>query len=734
LKKKSYKASEIDKLVKSIEDQQEFWKQVRNILPRSGRVKNNISTEQWFEHFTKLLDNNDGFENTYNANTPVDDEDDDDFNNMWFNQKITKEEILFAICKLKLRKAPGPDGLSGEFFKNALDAIVPFFIRFFNVLFEKGIYPENWTQSIILPLYKKGDPNNPSNYRGISLSDISGKIYGSIINRRLQTWVSENDITGECQAGFKKGYSTIDHMFTLMACVQKQLSLHRKLYVAFIDFEKCFDSINRNLLWPILFKQEIKGKLYRCIKSMYFNVKARVSSGSKLTDLINCSSGVKQGDSCSPILFSIFINELAIEVIRQGKHGVTFMVDVFELFILLLADDVVLLSETPVGLQRQINNLERAATNLELKVNMDKSNIVVFRNGGYLGASENWTFKGTVMPVVNAYKYLGIYFSTRLSFVFACKDIASKAKRVLYMIVRKLRMYNNQSFNVFCRLFDTQVQPIVQYGAEIWGLDDAAVHCENVHLLALKMFLSVKSRTPNDLVLKELKRYSITVNSVVRCIRYWLKLLEMDNDRIPKKAYKMLFKLDEMGKRNWATKVRECLFQMGYGFVWLNQGVAHKNCFIKALKQRLIDCNWQSCNEHIENSNRFDMYRLFCSENALNLPVYLQLDIDLHIKWMMTKLRFGISELNVHRLRYANNREDDTLCPLCKTGKENEIHFLLLCPKLEKLRSEFIPRKYYRSPNSFRMSLLMNNQNTNTIRKLCIYVYKAFKLREIMLT
>jgi CRISPR/Cas system-associated protein endoribonuclease Cas2 len=737
LKKKVYKSTELDKLVKSVDDQQEFWKQVHTILPRGGRVKNNISTEQWFEHFKKLLENNEESNDTNNLNAPVDDGDDVDddvCNSMWFNQRITKDEILLAIRKLKLRKAPGPDGLPGEFFKNALCAIVPFFLRFFNVLFEKGIYPENWTQSIMLPLYKKGDPNNPSNYRGISLTDISGKIYGTIINRRIQNWVNENNITGECQAGFKKGYSTIDHMFTLLACVQKQLSLHRKLYVAFIDFEKCFDSINRNLLWPILFKQEIKGKLYRCIKSMYVNVKARVRSGSKLTDLINCSSGVKQGDSCSPVLFSIFINELAIEVIRQGKHGVTFMVDVFELFILLLADDVVLFSETPVGLQRQINSLELAATNLELKVNMDKSNIVVFRNGGYLGACEKWSFKGTVMPVVNAYKYLGIYFSTRLSFVTACKDIASKGKRVLFMIIRKLRMYNNQSFNVFCRLFDARVQPIVQYGAEIWGLDDAAVHCDSVHLLALKMFLSVKSRTPNDLVLKELKRYSITVNSVVRCICYWFKLLEMDNNRIPKKAYKMLFRLDEMGKRNWATKVRECLFQLGYGFVWLNQGVGNRNRFIKELKQRLIDCNWQSCNEHIASSNRFDMYRLFCSENALSLPVYLQLDIDLHIKWIMTKLRFGISELNVHRFRYTSNSDDRLLCPLCKTEKENEIHFLLRCPKLQKLRSEFISPKYYRSPNSFRMSLLMNNQNANTIRNVCIYVYKAFKLRQIMLT
>ena len=185
-------------------------------------------------------------------------------------------------------------------------------------------------------------------------------MYGTIINKRLCAWVEENNLTGECQAGFKKGYSTVDQIFTLFACIQKQFSktTNRKLYVAFIDFQKCFDTINRNLLWPVLLKNGIRGKLFRCIKSMYLNVKARVRCGTSLTESIICSLGVKQGDICSPILFCLFINELALAVIRNGRHGVT--LDAFELFILLLADDVVLLSETIIGLQTQLNSLHIA--------------------------------------------------------------------------------------------------------------------------------------------------------------------------------------------------------------------------------------------------------------------------------------------------------------------------------------------------------------------------------------
>ena len=91
--------------------------------------------------------------------------------------------------------------------------------------------------------------NNPSNYRGISLCDTSSTLYNEIINNRLREWVEQNNITTEYQAGFKRGYSATDNMFTLLACVQKQFAANQKLFVAFIDFEKAFDSINGSLLW-----------------------------------------------------------------------------------------------------------------------------------------------------------------------------------------------------------------------------------------------------------------------------------------------------------------------------------------------------------------------------------------------------------------------------------------------------------------------------------------------------
>ena len=611
--------------------------------------------------------------------------------------------------------------------------MVNFLVKYFNVLFDEGTYPLNWCESIILPLFKKGDCNNPNNYRGISLCDITGKLYSSIINNRLQEWIDDNDITGECQGGFKRGYSTIDHMFTLLALIQKQFAFNRKLYVAFIDFEKAFDSISRKLLWPILLRNGIKGKLYKCVRSMYEIVKARVRSGlgnvatGNFTEYINCTRGVKQGDVCSPVLFSLFINELALEIIQNGKHGATFGNDVIELFILLFADDIILLSETIIGLQTQLNSLYRATMQLQLKVNMDKSNIVVFRKGGYLAARQIWYYGNEKMSVVNVYKYLGIYFSTRISFSFACHDLVSRAKKALLNIMSKLYRINNNFLSVFFKLFDAQIQPIVQYGAEIWGFEGASLVIEKIHLFAMKRYLGVDMRTPNDLVYGELGRYPIYINSNVRCIRYWLKLVSMGENRLPSKAYRMLLSLDERGKVNWVSNIRRVLCTNGFAFVWENQGVGHVSSFLKVFKQRLIDCRWQQWNSHIDSSERFSFYRRFKSINEVK--PYLWLNLDRHVRCVMSRFRMGISDIAVHSFRYKNRSDVDVICPLCKIEAESEIHFALCCTALDDLRRQFIQLKYFDNPDIFHLVQLLTTANERILKDFAMFLYTAFKRR-----
>ena len=129
-----------------------------------------------------------------------------------------------------------------------------------------------------------------------------------------------------------------------------------------------------------------------------------------------CLRGVKQGCLLSPLMFSVLlcflINKLAVELSKNGKHCMQLIPGAIDISMLLFADDVILLSSTPAGLHNQLNHLKIEAGRLYLTVNLDKTNILVFRMGGHLAARERWLYGNEEVKVINAYTYLGMTFTT----------------------------------------------------------------------------------------------------------------------------------------------------------------------------------------------------------------------------------------------------------------------------------------------------------------------------------
>jgi hypothetical protein len=729
--KKSEHKKQILKTLSSSKDPRKFWSTLKFTMNNS-LVQNSISANQWFCHFQQVFDST-SFDAEMNmTHDSVDACLNNDLDNVCdtLDQEITQLEVEEAIRALKSNKAAGPDGFSGEFYKYSAPRIVTFFTKYFNKLFESGTFPSQWCESVIQPIHKKGDVNSPDNYRGISLLNVSGKLYSYVLNKRLSAWVEDNSIVNEAQAGFRRNYSTNDHIFTLLALVQKHLLAHRKLYVAFIDFKKAFDSVNRRNLWNILQKHGVRGKMYRAIKCMYDVVKARVRVGGDLTECFMCPRGLKQGEICSPILFSLLINELVDEVISRGKHGVILSLDLIELLIMLFADDVVLLSYSVIGLQRQLNILRDTAKELDLVVNLSKSNVIVFRKGGYLALREKWYFDGSKLEVVNQYKYLGVIFSTGLTFSYALEDMAKRAKKGVIGILKLLWTLGEQSPKLFFKLFDSQIQPILTYGAEVWGLNADSHIIEKIHLFAMKRLLNVSIKTPNALVYGEFGRYPLYVNTYTKCIKYWLHILSMPESRLPLKSYKMLYSMHCNNKNNWVSSVCFALYRYGFGYVWENQGVGDVKVFVRVFRQRLVDCYLQEWNADISSRDRFAFFSSFKQTHSLSQ--YL-LDVR-HVahKKILTRFRLGVSPLYPHRLRFSKNNRDSFDCPFCKGTYECEFHFLLVCPKYTTLRESFLPTKFYNHPTAFKMSILL--ANSGCAPSLAAYIFKAFELRSALLT
>ena len=173
-------------------------------------------------------------------------------------------------------------------------------------------------------------------------------------------------------------------------------------------------------------------------------------------------------------------------------------------------------------------------------------------------------------------------------------------------------------------MFDVQIKPMLLYDSEIWGLKEFK-SVEKVHTFALKKLLNVSPRTPNDMVYGETGRFPLYVLSYTSCIKYWLRLTTMDTARLPGKAYNMLLSVHNSGQFSWASRVHQVLYKFGFGFVWESKGVQNPETFIKIFMQRLFNCHSQNWQEHVSNSTRFSIYRMF--KTPISLEPYFTSEV-----------------------------------------------------------------------------------------------------------
>ena len=140
------------------------------------------------------------------------------------NRIITDNEIQSCINRLKDHKAPGSDNNLNEDIKISADILIPIYLKIFNLIFSTGLFPDTWSQGLIIRIHKKGDKMNPDNYRGITLLSCFGKLFTSIVNDRITEFVEDEDILSHAQAGFRKGYSTTEQIFNLKCLIDSVLN------------------------------------------------------------------------------------------------------------------------------------------------------------------------------------------------------------------------------------------------------------------------------------------------------------------------------------------------------------------------------------------------------------------------------------------------------------------------------------------------------------------------------
>ena len=591
------------------------------------------------------------------------------------------------------------------------------------MILDTGNIPESWLIGVIKPLYKnKGDPALPENYRPITILSCMGKLFTAMLNTRLNTFLEVNNILNETQCGFRASYSTTDNIFVIHALIEYLRVRKLKLFCAFIDFTKAFDNVWRVGLWGKLLSYNISGKILTIIKNMYSDIKSCVSSNGDCSEFFYCKNGLRQGENLSPILFSLFLNDLDSFLLRGNNFGLNIFDDSLQcylkLVVLLYADDMVLFAESIEELQDLLDKFHIYCSQWKLKVNHEKTKVVIF--GDKSKHPSLITFNDQPLEVVDCFKYLGVVLPKSRSFYQTKKHVVEQARKALFGLYRKIR---NLELPLDCqlKLFDNTIIPILTYGCEVWGFGDLSA-IEKVHTDFMKYILHVKKSTPHVMLYGELGRFPISVTIKKQVISFWSKLLLSKESKLSHRLYSVLYNnsVNYHYDFPWLQNVKSILDEVGMSNIWIYQHPQNSSWLSKTVLLKLQDQYKQSWSASINDSSKCLNYKIFKTEHKFEN--YL---IRMSPKMRKTLIDYRLcnNKLPIETGRWANIDRNLRKCKLCNSGTVgDEFHYVMECCFFDFDRKIFIPHINKKTVNCITYSNLFNDTNTRRLRRLCNFL------------
>ena len=437
------------------------------------------------------------------------------------------------------------------------------------------------------------------------------------------------------------------------------------------------------------------------LHSLYTDTTAQVKIYDYMSEAFDILLRVKQGNAPSPFFFNIYMNDLCSDLINSANDSETPKLQ--EIFVpcLFWADDLVLLSKTKDGLQKQLDILTKYSADWKLKVNIDKTKSLNFNKSGRLIKTEKVYYKGDMIEPTKHYKYLGILLDSNRKFKSAMDDLAKKGMRASHSIY-KLSTCNFISLET---LIDSLIKPIVLFSSEIWGYEIKPDCTTEKSLLRFcKHILGVNRTSVSNVVLGELGAFPLSVESNTAMITYFLYLKNHTSRLIASIVpemkslnndwYKYINSLrenylpnDEIQKYAYSYKTQDPKSTKNNKLSLHNL----KKTLQEKMKQNFTDKWLRDRSE----CNKLEFYSDIKSK--FKIEPYLDLVENRSHKNALTRLRISAHSLHVETGRYkrydndlkayTNTPRGERKCPICTDDIEDEYHFLFKCTNNKKLRN-----------------------------------------------
>ena len=625
------------------EDSRTLWQAIDWRGQFSSAPKQEMPTEHEFQqHMEMLLNPPAGEEGNarqmadYEVNIPL------------LDDPITPAEVRHVIDhQLKPGKGAGPDGVSPGLFKLLPGEWLVFLCTLFNSIFVMG-YPMKWTPARLIMLFKKGNPLNCDNYRGISVINSAAKLYDYVLNNRLLAWYKP----AREQAGAQPKRSCIEHIVTLRLLIEYSVRNRLKLYIAFVDFSKAYDRVPRGKLFKILRHLGCGATMMLALMSMY-----SVTTSILGSTTITASIGVKQGSPTSCFLFVLFVDMLIRKLKECGNDGFLEW-----LHVLMLMDDTVILATSRTKLSEKLKYLQEYCDEYGMVLNEDKTKFMAI-----LGSDEEKQpiqLGSFIVRHCDNYTYLGAIFTAdgkaRTSLAMHVKE---KTKHLNKLTIFLSTNYD-APFSVKVKVFEAAFTSAILYGCESW-LKVPLKPVESLYMSAVKSLLGVRTSTPNLTCLIEAGLPSIEALVREKQHRFWTKMQQhqgMLDDPL-------WFAL-EMTKNRNKTMMSH-----------INE-ITEKHNHLESDRSNMLDKLREQA------GTRYKTYQIINPDMSVH-PLYARDApfIEDHLRITFTRFRLSAHRLRVEMGRWSRTPAEHRICG-CKTGIQNEAH-ILVCPLTLEIRKKY---------------------------------------------
>ena len=307
---------------------------------------------------------------------------------------ITEKEVKVALKRLNNNKAVDVMGLTAEHFKLAGQELSVFLTCFLNYVIDMGTVSVVLKEGILTPIFKKGDPSNPGNYRGITVTPVLLKILEHILNARHSQILMNTQ--SRLQKGFTPGCSSLNAAFILSECILESAMNKQDLFLTTLDTQKAFDVVDQNSLLRKLYLDGIRGNDWLLLKELYSDCSSRIKWAGELSDPINIKQGVRQGGVLSTGHYKRYNNPLLLQL-EEGYSGIK--IGSISIPHVTVADDLAILAGSKSENQVMVWDVEDSSNRERYCVHPAKSHILWYKFGKkdmywmYFWGIQGWMFQ-----------------------------------------------------------------------------------------------------------------------------------------------------------------------------------------------------------------------------------------------------------------------------------------------------------------------------------------------------